>query len=75
MYLEIEKRIFCPPRDRTRSGKWKTMFAQMKVGDSFLVSEIRQAISACNSAKRFGYRTTMRRMKDGYRVWKLSGLK
>lgn len=75
MYLTIEQRIFSPLLQRTRNGKWKTMFSKMEVGESFLVSELKQAISACNCARRFGYEVTMRKVLGGYRVWKLSDLK
>lgn len=74
MYFTVESAVPIPARDFKRRGKWKTKFASMKIGDSFLVGELKQAISACNSAKRLGYAVTLRKVAEGYRVWKISGL-
>lgn len=73
MYFTIKSAIAIPERSYERRGKWKTKFANMEPGDSFLVADIRQAISAYNSATRLGYHVTIRRVGNGYRVWKLFG--
>lgn len=73
---EIQKDIPTPPRDQLGRGRTRRYpFAEMDVGDSFLVPDrsagaIAQAIRRANTTlegKRFGYRT----VNDGVRVWRI----
>lgn len=73
---EIVKDVPTPSRDNFGRGRTRRYpFADMDVGDSFLVTDrttgaIAQAIRRANTTlegKRFGYRT----VSDGVRVWRI----
>lgn len=69
----IEKNIPIP-NSQTKIGQSKYPFAQMQVGDSILASGPHPE-RACNSAyqygKRFAMKFAVRRVENGYRIWRI----
>ena len=81
----IEKNIYLPPARRGHLAGADYPFKKMKVGDSFLVpihgktqpksiAHKRRTIaaSAYKAKKNLGFVFTLRTVKDGIRVWRVS---
>jgi hypothetical protein len=72
--VAIEKGIPIPPRTRkSRVTKWP--FAELEVGDSFLMTGVCRgtAYSTVQSkSKRFGREFCHRAVEGGFRIWRVS---
>lgn len=71
--FQIEKNVSIPARTVVRGSKYP--FADMEIGDSFLVPGIK-ASTMSNTAGRFaktheGYKFSVRAEGDGARVWRV----
>lgn len=65
--IKIEKRVPMPPRRNARNGyPW----ADLKIGDSFFVTDRGLRGSFYSVAARHGYRIAVRNDGDGIRVWR-----
>lgn len=70
--MKIEKDIPIPRKVHCDS-KWRDLVDKMNVWESVFIEAKNDAHSLCNSIKRYEpeHRGTMRREKQGYRVWKV----
>jgi hypothetical protein len=67
---KIEKGIPMPPV--RKDGAFYEIAEQMKLGDSVWVENMSQAQAMGNALRRLEYRTSLRKWKNGYRVWRTS---
>lgn len=76
--VQIDKNIPMPDRlpGNAGNGRWsKYPFAEMEVGDSFLVTDTprNKISSAANQAyKRLGFKFKTGKVDDGIRVWRIA---
>jgi hypothetical protein len=68
--VKIEKRVPVPPTGKT-TGMMEAM-RTMKVGDSFALPQGLQPYSTHAYAKTAGIKITVKKQKDGYRVWRIA---
>jgi len=55
---------------RKRRGDWR-FIAEMNRGDSFVVPDQRLAQNAYHAGRNKGFTMRIRKVSDGYRVWRL----
>ena len=69
----VEKGVPLIP-GKTESGRGKYPFNKMEVGDSFLFTGKRSSIgsAACYAAMKFSSKYSIRTVKGGFRVWRVS---
>lgn len=80
MSYKIEKNIPIPADALTASGRTKYPFADMEIGDSFVVAGKEKMASTVNSAaRRLGFKFVSKPERDdegtviGVRVWRVEG--
>jgi hypothetical protein len=68
---KIESNV--PVPDRTRRGRWSKLAIEMKVGDSVLVSEHKEAMGLRNALWKLGFKAITRHLvnEKHTRVWKI----
>ena len=69
--IEIDKKV--PMSDNRVGRKGKYPFAEMEVGDSFFVEDVKSSAIrnlASTTGQRLGKRFSVRISGDGYRVWR-----
>ena len=66
--IVIEKGVPLPPR---RGPVSKYPFAEMEVGDSFVTDIMSIRGTAKQAAARYGKKFTVRRVAEGFRVWRI----
>lgn len=73
--IKIEKGVPIPEGTRGRHGRWRRLFEQMEIGDSFLVDfKDRKAVGIWNSQanKDSSFTVVTRSVGDGLcRIWKV----
>lgn len=68
--VKIEKRVPVPPTGRT-TGMSQAL-KKMAIGDSFMLPpSITYPYSPHSYAKAAGVKVTIKKQKDGYRVWRI----
>ena len=71
--MNIESGIPTPaPGSRRGQGRHREALEAMKVGDSILFQAENKAHSFRYAGFHFGYRMSMRKCEDGWRVWRIS---
>lgn len=68
---KIDSGIPCPPSQRVAGKPYATLARQMKVGQSVLFENYREAIKLQVAVRRIGHSTKMRTIgRTGWRIWK-----
>lgn len=71
MNIKIEKNIPIPTIQNGRLPYLKKALEKMDYGDSFLVDKETKRGSARIVAKRLGITVVTKRVKNGFRIWKI----
>ena len=56
--------------ERRKRGDWRFIVA-MERGDSFTVTDLRMAQNAYHAGRNRGFTMRIRKIPDGYRVWRM----
>lgn len=68
----IEKNVPLPLNHRKGHTKWLSIIRQMKIGDSVLVKTVGEAKSLSYVLRSYGFISSQRKQKDGFRIWKIN---